>query len=152
MNNLKLELKKTHSWEIKRQLMAVKLTIEQKLTSKEVGKLLNLHACSVRRIMSKYRKEGLESLAISRRKGNHRYLSETEEKEFLEKYESEALCWKILEVSEIIKDYREKVGKNANPATVYRLLKRHKWRKIMPRSKHPKKASEKEILEWKKIF
>ncbi|MCI8758540.1 MAG: winged helix-turn-helix domain-containing protein [Oscillospiraceae bacterium] len=34
---------------------------------------------------------------------------------------------------------------------IYCVLHRHGWRKVMPRSKHPKKASEDEIAASKKL-
>ena len=35
-------------------------------------------------------------------------------------------------------------------STVYNMLYRNNWRKVMPRSKHPKKASDEAIEVYKK--
>jgi len=46
---------------------------------------------------------------------------------------------------------RENRPKRIGCAQVYRVLHRHGWRKVMPRSKYPKKASEEVIETSKKI-
>ena len=47
--------------------------------------------------------------------------------------------------------YIEKVGHSIGGSQIYRMLKRHGWRKVMPRSKHPKKANEEAIEASKKL-
>ena len=41
-------------------------------------------------------------------------------------------------MGEIITAYEKAVGRHVAPSIVYRMLKRHDWRKIMPRPRHPK--------------
>ena len=41
-------------------------------------------------------------------------------------------------VAEIQQAYQEQLGKEVAPSTVYRLLDRHGWRKVVPRPRHPK--------------
>ncbi|MCK5555297.1 MAG: winged helix-turn-helix domain-containing protein [Alphaproteobacteria bacterium] len=48
----------------------------------------------------------------------------------------------MLEVRSIHKAHCAKLGKNIPLSTTYRLLHRHGWRKIMPRSRHPKANKE----------
>lgn len=47
--------------------------------------------------------------------------------------------------------YEERVGHSIGSSQIYRVLERHGWRKVMPRSKHPKKASEEVIAISKKL-
>ena len=42
-------------------------------------------------------------------------------------------------------------GKDTGRGYIYMLLERHGWRKVMPRSRHPKKASEEVIATSKKL-
>ena len=65
-----------------------------------------------------------------------------EEKEFLEPFMQKALAGEILEVSEIITEYQNKLEKKVSKLTVYDLLHRNGWRQVIPRSKHPNKAHE----------
>ena len=55
------------------------------------------------------------------------------------------------EVSEIKARYEEAVGNSIGGSQIYYVLKRHGWRKVMPRSRHPKKASEEVIATSKKL-
>ena len=45
---------------------------------------------------------------------------------------------KVLTVAELQQAYRERVGKEVARSTIYRLLDRHGWRKVVPRPRHPK--------------
>ncbi|MCL2501217.1 MAG: winged helix-turn-helix domain-containing protein [Defluviitaleaceae bacterium] len=47
--------------------------------------------------------------------------------------------------------YQEKVGHRIGTAQIYYVLKRHDWRKVKPRSRHPKKASPEAIETSKKL-
>ncbi len=46
---------------------------------------------------------------------------------------------------------RSTVGHSVGSGQIYYVLERHGWRKIMPRSKHPKKANEGAIEASKKL-
>jgi len=55
----------------------------------------------------------------------------------------------LVEISEIAKAYQSAADHPASRGQIYCVLHRHGWRKVMPRSKHPKKASEDEIAASK---
>ena len=58
----------------------------------------------------------------------------------------------MITVAEIAKAYDEQFGmKHATPSTVYYLLHKHGWRKLLPRSRHPKRASEEVVEASKKL-
>jgi transposase len=44
----------------------------------------------------------------------------------------------MLTVAEIQRAYEQRLGKAVAPSTIYRLLQRHGWRKVVPRPRHPK--------------
>jgi len=49
------------------------------------------------------------------------------------------------------KEYEKRIGHEIRShGQIYKLLKRHGWRKIKPRPEHPQKASEEEIEASKK--
>ena len=100
-------------------------------------------------LIKKYFEEGLQSVVESHYGGNRRNMSFEEEAELLEQFKQRAEQGQMLDIHEIENTYREKVGHNIGVAQIYRVLHRHGWRKIMPRSKHPKKAS-KEVIETSK--
>jgi len=61
-----------------------------------------------------------------------------EESEFLRPWEEQAAGGGILVVPPIRAAFEQRVGRRVQPATVYRLLARHGWRKVAPDNIHPK--------------
>ena len=86
-----------------------------------------------------------------RKGGNHRYMSQDAETELLDQFKNVSEAGQVVTVSNIRAAYDEKVGKPSATSTVYFLLERHGWRKVMPRSRHPQKASEEAIEASKKL-
>ena len=78
-------------------------------------------------------------------------MSVEEEADILQPFYARAEKGEIIEVSEIKKAYQEKVDHKISSSQIYYVLRRHGWRKIMPRSKHPKKATPEAIEASKKL-
>ena len=78
-------------------------------------------------------------------------MSIEEERAFLEPYREWVKQGQMVEVREIAAAYEKKVGHRIGKGQIYRVLHRHGWRKVMPRSKHPKKADEEVIAASKKL-
>ena len=93
----------------------------------------------------------IEALLPKERIGMHRNLSFEEEKEFLSAYTKQAEAGQIVDLNEMKAAYIEKVGHSIGGSQIYRMLERHGWRKVMPRSKHPQKASDEAIEASKKL-
>ena len=104
-------------------------------------------------LVGKYCKRGIKAITESNYGGNNRNMSIEQEKALLEPFMKAAQAGQIVEVSAIKKAYEKAIGRSLNNehGQIYYVLKRHGWRKIMPRSKHPKKASEEEINSSKKL-
>jgi transposase len=98
-----------------------------------------LQAPSVRRIHSQFFKGGINALKGVGRGGRHREnLSIEQEQLLLKRFFTRAQQGGILEVSEVKRAYEKKVGHIVPKSTVYRMLARHGWRKVVPRPRHPK--------------
>ena len=78
-------------------------------------------------------------------------MSMEEEAELLAPFKAEAEAGRVVEVSRIKAAYIEKVGHSIGSGQIYYVLKRQGWRKVMPRSQHPNKASEEAIDASKKL-
>ena len=102
-------------------------------------------------LVKRYFDEGLESIIKDHRKSNRYNMTFAEEEAFLEPYLKKAEAGQIVEVSEIKAAYEEKVGHSIGGGQIYYVLHRHGWRKVMPRSKHPNKATEEVIATSKKL-
>ncbi len=77
-------------------------------------------------------------------------MSREAEKEFLQTFEEQAKAGQMLIISDIHAAYEKRVGKPVSVSTVYNLMHRNGWRKVMPRSRHPKKANDEAIEAYKK--
>lgn len=73
-------------------------------------------------------------------------MSIEEEAAILAPFKERAEKGELVEISEIARAYQQAVGHSMSSGQIYRVLHRHGWRKVMPRSRHPKKASE-EVIE-----
>lgn len=133
-----------------KRLRAVQLRGEGKKNS-EIGRQLETSSDVVSRWISWYVKGGVEALLPKKREGRHRNMSYEEEACFLAAYEERAQAGQVVEVSEMEAAYEEKAGHRIGGGQIYRVLKRHGWRKIKPRSRHPKKATPEAIEASKKL-
>ena len=119
--------------------------------AKQVSSATGFHASSVSRLVAKYRDHGLEAISGNHYGGNHRNMSIEEEAAILAPFQERAEKGELVEVREIAKAYQAAVDHPVSKGQIYFVLHRHGWRKIMPRSRHPKKASEEEIAASKKL-
>ena len=104
-------------------------------------------------LSANYQQNGISAVIGNHYGGNHRNMSFEEEAELLETFSQAAEAGEIVEVSDILRAYEEKLGRTfeKDHGRIYRVLQRHGWRKVMPRSRHPKKASPEAIEASKKL-
>ena len=117
----------------------------------DIAEKLDVSVSTIYLWENKYDKEGINGLLNKKRPGNNRNLSFEEEKEFLKQFEERANKGQIVSAKEIEAQYIKLVGHSIGGSQIYYLLKRHGFRKIMPRSKHPKKANDEVIETSKKL-
>jgi len=105
----------------------------------EIAQLLGWSVTTVYVLHSRWIKEGETIFDVGQRGGRHRQnLTPKQEMELLKPFAQEALAGKLISVTEIQRAYLEGTGKTVPRSTIYRLLRRHGWRKIMPRPRHLK--------------
>ena len=104
-------------------------------------------------LVSRYCHHGIGVIMDNNYRGNNRNMSFEEEAALLEPFKKAAEAGQLVEISEIKAAYEKALGRSIDSSHghVYRVLHRHGWRKVMPRSKHPKKASEEAIEASKKL-
>lgn len=119
--------------------------------AKEVSAATGFHAGSVSRLVAKYRDHGIEAIAGNHYGGNHRNMSVEEEAKILAPFKGRAEKGELVEISEIAEAYQSEIAHPVSNGQIYCVLHRHGWRKVMPRSKHPKKASDEDIAASKKL-
>lgn len=136
--------------QVDKRLHAIQLRA-QGMKNPEIAEKLDCNPKVVSRWVCAYHKGGLASLLGKPRGGNHRNLSYEQEAEFLAQFEKRGQSGQILTVEEIKQAYIELVGHSIGGSQIYRVLHRHGWRKVMPRSQHPQKADEATIEASKKL-
>ncbi len=117
----------------------------------EIAKIVGYSRSYVNKLIATYCKEGIGAIVENHYAGNRRNMSIEEEAALLETFRQKAEQGQIIEVREIKAAYEAKVGHSIGGSQIYYVLRRHGWRKVMPRSKHPNKASEEVIEASKKL-
>ena len=135
---------------ISRRLRIIMLRYEG-YSAAETAKLMGMNRSSIYLQYKRYEAEGLEGLKQNKYTGHRHALSEEQEKEILVRFERAAEAGQVVTAQEIKKAFDEVRGKDTGRGYIYMLLKRHGWRKVMPRSRHPKAASEEACEASKKL-
>jgi transposase len=120
------------------------------LPATQVTAVLGWHVGSVYNLQSRYLRDGSSVLlGLGRGGRRHALLTEEPETQLLSAFASTAGQGGVVEASVLRRAYEEKVGEKVAKSTVYRLLARQGWRKLVPRPYHPD-ASPKEQEAFKK--
>lgn len=133
-----------------KRLQVLEMRCEGK-TQREISEETGFHRSHVSNLVRQYFEKGLASITEKQYPGNRRNMSFAEEEELLAPFKEQAEKGELVEVSAIEAAYREAVGHSIGTSQIYYVLHRHGWRKVMPRSRHPKKASEEVIETSKKL-
>ena len=147
---IKKAREKNRDKNVEKRLEALALRAEGK-RNKEISEKTGFHTQYITVLVSRYKSNGLSSITENHYHGNRRNLSYEEEEAVLEPFRQAAKSGKMVSVRDIEAAYREAVGHSIGTGQIYYVLHRHGWRKIMPRSRHPKKASEEVIETSKKL-
>jgi len=131
------EVKDTHQW---RQLEALWLREKLRKKGKEVAEILHYRVQTVHYLWHRWLREGEGMLRDRQGPGGrkHAYLTEEEEGEVLQSCIKKAQRGNIVTVQDIKKAYEDRSGKHVHVSTIYRCLRRHEWRKVVPGKRHPK--------------
>ena len=129
----KLELQK---------VLCVWLKLSFRLTSKQIALSIGWTPERVRKVQSRYSREGVQCFHGKPRGGRRReYLSLSRERQILDKFMRQARRGFSLNVSQIRQAYELSVGRPVSRSTIYRLIERHGLRRYLPRARSgPKKA------------
>ena len=141
LETIKLGLKQAKTTIEYRHTHVLYLRGSQGKTAKEIATITNYSEQQVRAIISGYFNHGLQVLydLNKPKKRKHGNMTVEEEKSFIASYIDKAKRGEIIVVRNIQKVYEEKIGKKTSSSVIYNILHRHGWRKIVPRSAHPKR-------------
>ena len=133
----RLKRAQSHSEYQRIQCVLIRATLGS--TAAQIAQLLGWSVATVHVMHSRWAKEGEAIFDVRGRGGRrHQHLTADQEKELLAPFVQRAEAGGMLGVAEIQRAYRERCGQAVARSTVYRLLQRHGWRKVVPRPQHPK--------------
>ena len=118
--------------------------------AEQIATQLGVSRPFVSKITSLYKRfgpQGLETVGPGGRRNE--YLSKAEEAAFLAPFIERAAQGEIVTAKLIQEAFEQRLGHEVDESTIYRLLQRHHWRKVMPRPLHPE-ADPKEQEAFKK--
>lgn len=108
-------------------------------SASEIAQLLGWSTATVHVMHSRWAKHGEAIFDVRARGGrHHQHLTPEQEQQLLAPFVQRAQAGGMLTVAELQQAYRQRVGKEVARSTIYRLLDRHGWRKVVPRPRHPK--------------
>ena len=142
--------KKNRNKNIERRLYVLVMRAEGK-SLEEISEKTGYHISTASKLIARYMRDGISAIAENHYKGNRRNMSFEEEAAILAPFIERAEREEMVDIKEIAAAYQKAVPHKISDTQIYYVLHRHGWRKIMPRSRHPKKASEEAIEASKKL-
>ncbi|NMA29422.1 MAG: hypothetical protein GX934_16825 [Burkholderiales bacterium] len=142
--------KETKDKNISRRLKVLMMRYEG-YKVREIADRTGMRINSISQLCRRYREQGLEEFKRNKAT-SHRYALPIEkELEILSRFEKAAEAGQAVTAKDIKAAFDEERGKDTGRGYIYMLLKRHGWRKVMPRPRHPKAASEEACEASKKL-
>lgn len=120
------------------------------LSYRKIAELTGLSPQTASNQVQRYQEQGLVGLLTDKRGGSFRYyMTHDEEIHFLSEQFKKASQGDLLTISSLHEAYQSKIGKKSTREGFYAFLKRHGWRKVIPRPEHPQKADAQAIVTSK---
>jgi len=149
-NEVRQKIKTTVGfWRVQKWLI-IHNALNYSRRAEEIASCLAVSKSFVHKTISEYNRFGSSSIETTGKGGRRNsYLTAEEEFNFIEGFISQAQKGYIATAGEIKEAFEKLIGHKVHKTTIYRLLDRTKWRKIVPLPYHPKKDKQAEE-EFKK--
>ena len=137
------ELKTALRWKIpaaQRERIQMVLLRESGMTQPAIAEAMGVSLSTVNRAHMAYDGGGIKALKPKPIGGRQREnMTLSEEKALLARFGKAAGAGEMLNILKLKVAYEKAIGHETSNSTVYKLLARHGWRKLMPRPFHPKR-------------
>jgi transposase len=113
----------------------------------QIAKHCGVSTETVHQLISAYKRHGVAAVETAGKGGRRSgYLTLEQEQEFLAPFLEQAQTGTLTTAGQIKQAFEARVGQEVAESTIYRLLARHGWRKLVPRPVHPKADPEEQAL------
>jgi transposase len=121
-----------------RQRIQMVLLREDGKTQPQIAELTGVSLSTINRAHMAYDNGGVNALKPKPSGGRIREnMTLQEEKAFLKQFAKAAGAGELLNIHDLKAAYEKAIGHPTSKSTIYNLLTRHDWRKLMPRPFHP---------------
>jgi transposase len=121
---------------------------ESGMTQPAIAAAMGVSLSTVNRAHMAYDQGGIKALKPKPNGGRKREnMTISEEKALLARFAKAAGAGEMLNIHDFKQAYEQAIGHQTSNSTVYDLLDRHRWRKLMPRPFYPKQD-----VEAQKVF
>jgi transposase len=111
--------------------------------AKDIAKHTGVSVKTVHKLISTYNRLGVEAVETTGKGGRRSgYMTLEEEREWLIPFFERAKRGELTTIAQIKQGFEKRVDHKVDETTIYRLLDRHEWRKLVPRPFHPKADKE----------
>ena len=149
-------LKTALRWKIpaaQRQRIQMVLLRESGMAQPAIATAMGVSLSTVNRAHMAFDHGGLAALKPKPNGGRkHQNMTVPEEKALLARFARAAGAGEMLNIHDLKAAYEKAIGHATSDSTVYNLLHRHDWRKLMPRPFHPKRDLVAQIAFKKAAF
>ena len=129
--------------EKQRRRIQMVLLREEGLAQPAIAAAMGVSLSTVSRAHMAYDQGGIKALEPQPCGGRQREnMTIAEEKALLARFAKAAGAGELLNIHDLKRAYEQAIGHATSNSTVYDLLARHGWRKLMPRPHHPKRDAE----------
>jgi transposase len=136
-----------------RQRIQMVLLREDGKTQPKIAELMGMSLSTINRAHMAYDNGGVNALRPKPTGGRRREnMTLEEEKAFLAKFAKAAGAGELINVRELKLAYEGEIGHPTSNSTVYDMLARNGWRKLMPRPFHPERNPRAQEAYKKKGF
>jgi len=136
-------LKTALRWKIpdlQRQRIQMVVLRESGMTQPAIADVMGVSLSTVNRAHMAYDHGGIKALRPKPNGGRkHENMTLAKEKVLLARFAKAAGAGEMLNIHDLKAAYEKEIGHETSDSTVYNLLHRHGWRKLMPRPYHPKR-------------
>jgi transposase len=111
--------------------------------AEEIARHCGVGTVTVQHLISRYNRFGISAVETKGKGGRRReYLTFEQEQQFLKPFFARAQTGEMATVAEIHHAFEDRLEHSVDESTIYRLLQRHGWRKVVPRPRHPQAREE----------